>query len=146
MKKTLHWKIALVSLGFALAACSAVEEPSVVDQSGSSEITLFPERLELSAPINGLTDGSFVLFNSGNEQISYASDVFFTPDLEVASGEQGRLAPGESATVKFRATCTELRLEEDIDGFFIPINIGVATSEREYFPLILTLPLTLRCV
>ena len=143
--KNLRWKISLISLGFALAACSAVEEPNVVDRE-SSDVTLSPERLELSAPIGGSTEGSLSVTNNGNERLYYVGDVAFTPDLEVTSGEQGNLEPGESATVEFRATCAEVRLKEDENGFFIPINISIANSGREYFPFIDTLPLTLRCL
>ena len=146
-----HWQwVGLALLGFVLAACSTVEEPvDLTTQSANSDVTFFPGSLEVSTSIGSSTDGFFIIFNNGDEELSYLADVFLTPDVEVTFGKEGILAPGGLAFVAFRATCTEIRLKEDGNGFFVDptlSNIAVATNNgQRFFPFINTLLLTIRC-
>ena len=143
----LKW-VGLALLGFALAACSSVEEVPITTQSANGDVSFFPGSLELSAPIGGSADGFFIIFNNGDEALAYTANVFFTEaDVEITFGERGTLEPGGFAFVTFRATCVEGRLERDANGFFIASDISVATNDgTRFFPFINALPLTLRCL
>ncbi len=150
MKRSYWQWVGLALLGFVLAACGTVEEPAdLTTQSANSDVTFFPGSLEVSTSIGRSTDGFFIIFNNGDEELTYLADVFETPDVEVTLGEKGTLAPGGLAFVSFRATCMENRLKEDENGFFVDptlSNIAVATNNgQRFFPFINTLPLTIRC-